>query len=107
VAVAGQPGGRHPPESASSAVLGLAAQGRTTSVPCTSVSMVQVGLFTISRTPTAAVRWNTASHLSTNALSWTLPIIYPNREWARRWRMLSMLPVDRSSSAWTSSPRAI
>ena len=87
----------------------LLAWARTTSVPWTLVSIVRTGLSTISLTPTAAARWKTTSHWSTSsattAFSWTLSMVYPNRGWPRRCRMLSMLPVDRSSRMWTSSPR--
>ena len=39
----------------------LLASFSTISVPCTLVSMVLTGLSTMSRTPTAAARWNTTS----------------------------------------------
>jgi hypothetical protein len=57
----------------------LFAWARTTSVPWTFVSIVRTGLSTISFTPTAAARWNTTSHSSTNSATtdalWTLSIV--------------------------------
>ena len=45
----------------------LFASSRTFSVPLMFVSMVRIGLSTISLTPTAAARWNTMSQRSTSS----------------------------------------
>ena len=64
----------------------------------------------MSRTPTAAARCTVTSHRSTHSEtrgeSSADPTRYSNPGFPVRCEMLSMLPVDRSSSTSTLSPRS-
>ena len=82
----------------------------TFSVPWTLVSSVRPGCSTIRRTPTAAARWKTTSHLCTSSLT------TEGREHglddevevgrSRERATFSASPVERSSSTKTSQPSA-